>query len=285
MNCGIVILNYNSYGLTKKLVDHCLTIKCIDKIIIVDNASLDDFSNDVKQWNNDKIHYIKSEINNGYACGNNIGLKWLKQNNCRIAFVANPDVWFEESTIKNIINTLNDYPQYAACSCKRYMHESGKTGQFWWIPTFNEALMESLHFGRRKLYKKFQEKSYEEIEKSKGENIIDVEVVGGAFYGCNMDIMEKIGYLDERTFLWYEENILGYKIKSSGYKIAFINNVFYNHNHAKHQHGNKKIRVFLSSKRLFCYNYLRINLFQKLLLGIFDIIGTIEEYLICLIFN
>lgn len=285
MNNGIVILNYNSYALTKKLVDHCLKMKSIDKIVIVDNASQDDFTEDVQKWNSEKIHYIKSEYNGGYAKGNNIGLKWLKKNNCKIAFIANPDVWFEEDTIQNIQKVLVNNNEYAVCSCRRFMHESGKTGQFWWVPTFYEALIESLHFGRRRLYKKFQRRSYEESEKMQNNDAIEVEVVGGAFFGCNLDIMEKIGYLEEKTFLWYEENILGYKLKSNGYKEAFINNVFYNHNHANRKHGNKKIKIFLSSKKIFCYNYLKINLFQKILLGIFDFIGTIEEYLICLIFN
>ena len=44
-------------------------------------------------------------------------------------------------------------------------------------------------------------------------NNITFEVPSGAFFLINTDIFKMVGLFDEGTFLYGEENILGYKIK------------------------------------------------------------------------
>ena len=57
---AIIILNYNSFDLTRKLSNNCLDMSSIDKVIIVDNASSDNFDEYVKSVNSDKLVYIKN---------------------------------------------------------------------------------------------------------------------------------------------------------------------------------------------------------------------------------
>ena len=101
MKVGIVILNYNSYDFTCNLVRKCLTIKKIDKIVIVDNYSNDNFEDFCQTVEQDKIKYFKNISNSGYAIGNNIGLKYLVEEGYDIGFIANPDTMFETNTIEN----------------------------------------------------------------------------------------------------------------------------------------------------------------------------------------
>ena len=44
MKTGIVILNYNDYENTIKMVHQIKDYKCLSKIVIVDNHSSDDYS-------------------------------------------------------------------------------------------------------------------------------------------------------------------------------------------------------------------------------------------------
>lgn len=285
MKCGVVILNYNNYELTTKLVEQCIKITRFDEIVLVDNNSNDNFDENIKEWNSSRVKYIKNSENGGYAKGNNIGLKYLKDNDFKIAFISNPDVWFEEETIENIYNFLINNQNYGVCACQRYLHKDQKTRQFWWVPTFKDTLKDSFYFMRRYSYRKSQERSYEITNKYQNNDVIDVEVVGGAFLGCNLDIIEKADYLDERTFLWYEENILSFKLKTNNYKVGYLPNVVYHHNHVKKSHGNNKISYYLASKKVYCYNYLKIGFFKKVLLSVSDFIGNIEEHIICMVFK
>lgn len=79
---GIVILNYKTYLDTERLVGDILSrrIKHDIRIVIVDNASPNEsfeyLNNALK--NLDQIEIIQSSCNAGFAKGNNVGLRLLK---------------------------------------------------------------------------------------------------------------------------------------------------------------------------------------------------------------
>ena len=102
MKVGIIVLNYNSYNLSKEIVKKSIEMDIINKIVLIDNNSEDDFDQFVNELNNNKVLYIKNNENGGYAKGNNIGLKYLYDNNYDIGFIVNPDVDFREDTIEKI---------------------------------------------------------------------------------------------------------------------------------------------------------------------------------------
>lgn len=282
MNCGIVILNYNTFDLTCNLVKSILNYKEIDKIVIVDNNSKDNFNEFCNKENNDKIKYIKNNFNSGYAAGNNVGLKYLKDIGCKYAFIANPDVIMSEETINKILNFLMNNTQYAIASSVRTQNGTNNTAQYWWIPNFKDSLFESIYIGR-KLQGNKSKRISNNVIKDTSKKVIDVEVVGGAFFGCNLEILEKLDFLDENTFLWYEENILAFKLRENNYKEALLCNCLYEHNHLKKGRGNSKYKIFASSKYYYCEHYLKINQIQKCILKIFDTIGFLENKLICII--
>lgn len=282
MECGIVILNYNSFELSCNLIKIALSINLINKIILVDNNSNDNFDSFINKINNKKVVYIKNKDNLGYATGNNIGLKYLKKLKCKYGFIANPDVIFQYNTIKNILDFLKMNQQYGVVSCTRTQNGTKKTGQFWTIPNYIGTLFESTFIGRKIQTKSNQKYSNSICDKSNND-FLDVEVVGGAFFGCNLDIMENVNYLDENTFLWYEENILSYKLKQKGYKVALLKTCTYEHNHKKSGHGNPNFKVFINSKRYFCKKYLKIGFLRTSLLYLLDFIGIVENRIICLL--
>ncbi|MCH4013378.1 MAG: glycosyltransferase [Solobacterium sp.] len=279
---GIVILNYNSYLLTCNLVKKLVDFNKVGKIVIVDNNSNDDFSEFIKSMNCKKLIYIKSKKNSGYAAGNNIGLRYLYNHGYEYAFIANPDVEFAENTTDQIYNFLLKNDNYAVASCKRTIGKNGRTGQFWNLPNYWDCLIESVYSGRKWLDSKYKN-NFDIVWSDTTSLYYDVEVVGGAFFGCNLNAINEIGYLNEHTFLWYEENILAFNLKKNGYKESLLLKCSYEHNHIRKRHGNNKHGIYLHSKRVYCYECLRINIAKKMLLSIFDFIGYFESKLIYII--
>ena len=280
---GVVILNYNSYNLTARLVLKLLEFKNIKKIVIVDNNSEDDFTNFVLKNNKDnKIKYFKLKTNGGYAAGNNVGLQYLHDEGLNIGFIANPDVYISEDTVDKIYKFLIKNQNYGVASCKRTIGKSGVTGQYWDLPTFKDCLLESIYSGRKNQDSKYKG-YFERVWNDKTSEYYNVEVVGGAFFGCNLNILDKIGYLNERTFLWYEENILGYNLRKNGYKEALLLNCSYIHNHIRKRRGTNKHNIYLASKKVYCYDCLQISEWQKILLNFFDVWGLIESKFIYII--
>ncbi len=282
---GIVILNFNSYKLTCELVIKCLSFDFFSYVVLVDNASEDDFSEFVNEVNNSKLIYHQNEQNVGYAAGNNVGLKILKEKKCHIGFIANPDVILGLDSIVLISDFLEKNKDYAVASCSRSGANGKITRQYWNLPNYFHACLESLYLFRRYFEKRMVYISNKVVNDKKESGYIDVDVVGGAFFGCQLSILEEINYLDENTFLWYEENILSHKLHMAGYKVACLTSCHYVHNHLKKGHGNKNIHFFFNSKKYYCKTCLNISRLQMNILCLFDFVGNIEEKIICKIFK
>lgn len=104
---GIVVLNYKNFRETIECVKGILLQKDVSfYIVIVDNGSSNEsFDELFAQFeNNDKIHIIKSDINLGYAKGNNLGINYLRNKGIENIFIANSDLLFKSPyVLKQII--------------------------------------------------------------------------------------------------------------------------------------------------------------------------------------
>lgn len=280
---GIVVLNYNSYDLTCSLTKRVIEMGSVDYVAIIDNDSKDDFSEFATT--SPKILYQKARCNKGYASGNNIGLRMLSEKKCDIAFIANPDVEFNEDAVTKITNFLISHEDYAVASCSRVKGNNILTGQYWWIPDFKYTVLEATYLGRRYLDKKTIRLTNKVENHTKKRDFLKVEVVGGAFFGMKLSILAQMNYLDENTFLWYEENILSFRLRQLGYKVGFLKDCQYIHNHKKTGHGNPNIDIFFDSKKYYCRTYLKVNRVQQYILNCVDCFGALEEKMLYKIFN
>ena len=74
---GMVIVNYNDYRTTKRLLDNVKNYKILKEIVVVDNKSTDDSLENLQKLKNKKITIIDSGENKGYSYALNVGCKYL----------------------------------------------------------------------------------------------------------------------------------------------------------------------------------------------------------------
>ena len=101
-NLGIVIVNYNDYEMTSRLINNIIDYNCLKHIVIVDNNSTDNSFEKLKEFESNRITIIKNS-NRHYASGLNVGAKCLikKVGECNI-FFSNSDVIIKgEEDLKN----------------------------------------------------------------------------------------------------------------------------------------------------------------------------------------
>ena len=100
----------------------------------------------------------------------------------------------------------------------------------------------------------------EEEEEHYQEDLSIVGVVSGCFFCCDGEALKKIDYLDENTFLYYEEQILAKKMEKIDKQIAVDNNVVIIHNHSvtidKNVNRINKYKELRKSQRYFVEKYL-----------------------------
>lgn len=271
--CGIVILNYNSHDLTVALAEKICDFSSVSDICVVDNCSNDDFEDD---FTNPKIHYIKNTKNTGYSAGNNVGLRYLvNKRGCGYVFIANPDVFFEDSTIKAMHEQFLATPSLALLSTKRFGHDGAQIHQYFDFPTLGDSIKNCFFLARKKFEKRRHFNQNRKIDLS--DDIVFVDAVPGAFFGIKSEFLLKNGFIYEGIFLYGEEIILGRQAHNLGYKAGVINNDFYIHDHVQKRFSNKKMFWYdRHSLKIYYKLFEKYNPLQWLCLNTAIVLGTFE---------
>lgn len=74
----IIILMDNDSDSTIDLLENIKDYQSLEKIVVVDNCSTNDSYEIVKKYENEHIHVIKTQANDGIAKGNNLGSEYEK---------------------------------------------------------------------------------------------------------------------------------------------------------------------------------------------------------------
>jgi GT2 family glycosyltransferase len=274
MKVGIVILNYNDYKNTEKILHILKGIKSINSIVVVDNCSTDGSYEKLYSKNDGSYYLIKNTANKGYAYGNNLGLRYLDQQKVDIAIISNPDVIFNEDLCESLIEDLKNNKNLGIITGIQNSPD-GKVSYnaFWKEKNFKNSLnwmFYSSYIVRRFTNKYFVDKeNYLRKTLDTGEKIVTVPDVSGCFFFANMKALKKANYFDEKTFLYYEEDILSKKLKKLGYSVGIDTTKKFIHlGGGSTPNSNTSLRIFKISCDSFWYyfkNYQSENLLQTIL--------------------
>ena len=235
LDFGFVILHYMAQQMTEDCVDSLLE-KFSDKnikIVIVDNASKNNSGKflEEKYANNNLVKVIINKKNLGFACGNNIGFDYLKNNyNIDFMIVMNNDVFIKSQDFLEKIVELYQKHKYAvlgpdifAPNLNVYQNPQEynlpTVGSYeYWIKEYKKILRKTkfLYYKEKilKLLKHNQEttsKSYTPENKNNNheQNTIENCILYGACFIFSKDFINNREYaFYPKTFLYFEEHIL-----------------------------------------------------------------------------
>lgn len=280
LKLGIVILNYNDYKTTLKLINHIKYYDEIDNIVVVDNKSTNNSLEMLKESNDNTWYLITSSENKGYASGNNIGIKYLIDNfNVDIIGIVNPDIMFSNDFICEIKKSFEKYYEEYAIITGLQLKPDGNISKraFWKELNFKRLLVSNSYILSKidNIFNNYIEKKIKEDKE-----IIDVSVVEGCCFFINASDMKKIGFFDENTFLFCEEDILAKKIKKIDKKIGVNKKITFIHNHSttiKKALSEVKInRLIVKSKKYFLNKYITNNIIANFLFKITSDMSLLE---------
>ena len=243
MKNGIVIVNYNDYKTTKRLIDNIKDYKVFDKIVIVDNKSSDNSLKELKKLENKRIVVIDSGKNKGYSYALNVGCKYLidKYKECKI-IVSNSDIIIQsENDIKDLFELVKGKNVIVGPT----IIEGNNLNRGWIVP----KPMDDVAMNILGLYKKYQKRYLMYQDSYYNKDISKAGTVSGCFFAISSKHLEEMGYFDENVFLYYEENIMGVKTKDLGKNIIVANNIDVIHDHA--------VSIDKSLKRIKKYDILK----------------------------
>ena len=223
MKTTLIILNYNDADRTSELINKVSGYTSLDDIVVVDNGSTDDSAEKLSDLSGEHIHFIGRDTNGGYAKGNNTGLLYaLKKLKSDVIFFANPDVYFTDETVIAMTAALRDHPGYA---CVAPLVNQGYN--VWHLPGFSGILISLFLFAFT-----FEKIAVRKKIEESGEDLVPVGVVEGSFFAVRAEAMKEVRGFDERTFLYSEEIILSYRLRSKCYLTGVLPKERYDHLHS-----------------------------------------------------
>lgn len=219
MDISIIIVNYNTYDLTKNTINSVIeTADNIDyEVVLVDNASADGSIEKLKEdfYGYQNIKIIKNDINLGFSKANNIGMRIAKGD---YFLLLNSDTKLELDCLQNAIEYIKKDEKIGALGAKVVLPDGKldhacKRG----FPTPKVSLFYLLKLDRLNP-KKFG--IYDALYIGEDE-IGEVDSLMGAFMLMPKIVFDEVGFLDEDFFMYGEDIDLSYRIKQAGYKIIY----------------------------------------------------------------
>lgn len=214
---SIIIINYNTFALTHKCISSVYQFtKEIDfEIILVDNASAECDADLFKQDFPD-ITLIKSEVNAGFAKGNNLG---LQKASGKYILLLNSDIELIEDSIKQSLEVLKSDNKTGVVS-PMLIYPDGKiqhiANKF---PSIQYELTELFRLHKFLLPRDYLLGFYFNHRENK-----KVDWVWGAFYLTKREVINQFPgkKLPDAYFMYFEDVAWCYDIKKMGYDIQYI---------------------------------------------------------------
>ena len=216
---SIIIVNYNVKDfLEQSLLSIKRSLKNIpSEIFVVDNDSSDESVPMLKERFPEVI-LIENKVNSGFSAANNLAIKKAKG---EFIVLINPDTVVQEDTFIKLLEFFDKNPHASAATCKilnpdgsfsvdsRHSIPTPMTA-FWKLIGFNKLFPKSKIFARYNL----TFLSEDDIHK--------VEAISGSFMMIRREMVNEVGLLDERFFMYCEDIDYCHRINKAGGEIYYV---------------------------------------------------------------
>jgi GT2 family glycosyltransferase len=247
---SVVIVNYN----VKHFLEHCIqsvknsSLSNSTEIIVIDNASSDLSQKHINNLFPD-VKYVYNDSNKGFSAGCNEGLAIAQGD---YLLLLNPDVILSENSLQKCIDFFSKNDKIGGVG----VHMIDGSGLFLpeskrGLPTPMVSLIKMTGLGRL-FPKSGRLNRYHQSHLDPDMNH-EVEVLSGAFLMFPRKVLEKVGGLDERYFMYGEDVDFSYQILKNGWKNFFLGEVKIIHFKGESTKRSSKsyVKHFYNAMRLF----------------------------------
>ncbi|QQG44557.1 MAG: glycosyltransferase family 2 protein [Candidatus Roizmanbacteria bacterium] len=219
---------------------------------------LDDFLNSLQNQSNDNFHLFISDLsddkkpinedllkfnltvnygeNLGYAHGVNMGIKNAINKGFNKFCIINDDTYFKDGFVEDVLQSLENHPRsiiggkiYYAPGFEYHKTRYNKKDLgkvIWYAGGINDwDNVITLHQG------------VDEIDKEKFDDFKETDFVTGCLMCFDKKIIEKIGYWDEKYFLYYEDSDYCVRAKRKGISLYYDPSIVIWHKNAQSTEG------------------------------------------------
>jgi len=215
MDLSIIIVSWN---VREKLKDNLRALyesqNVNFEVFVVDNNSADASAEMVKRFY-PRVKLIANQENLGFAKANN---QAMKEASGKYILLLNPDMRVFDDTLSNMFSWMNAHENAWVAGCRLLDKSARIVKQVRRFPTLLDQLAIILkvpHIFPAVLDKYLRN----DFDYSKSAS---VDSIRGGFFMIRREAVEKIGLLDERFFLWFEEVDYCRRVKEAGGQVWYM---------------------------------------------------------------
>ncbi len=229
LKIAVTTINYNSKENLRKLLKKIFNQRLSRSSLRENKASLPVENLEVWMIDNDspdkggvelkkqfpKLNFIESKDNVGFAKGHNLALKKIHAD---YILIINPDVEIPDGAIADMVEFMEKNPDCGVSSSK-LIYADGTV----------QSNGGDLPLGMPLLVWLFNLEMIPGLEKALGnfhrtdlgyyKSPHQVGWVGGTFMFLRREILEKVGFLPEEYFMYFEDTDFCYQVQKKGYKV------------------------------------------------------------------
>ncbi len=220
---GIVICNYNKADKVLDCIQSILeqTFQDYD-LYVVDNASSDDSVAQIESHYKDKLTLLVNEENLGGSGGFNRGLREAYAKGYPYLMCVDNDAMLDENAVKNLVEFLDAHQEVGMAGSKIYHTEAPHLiQQFGQKIDFDNFCTEVPHVNM--------------LEDGTMEEFLYVDSVAACSLMVRRSTIDKIGFMPEENFLYWDDTEWCHKCNLAGMKVVSLGS-----SKALHEMGAKK---------------------------------------------
>lgn len=226
---SIIIVNYNTPDDTKATIDSLSQIEHSGfdyRIIVVDNGSKDllTFSKPFLK-KNPQVDLLRSESNLGFSGGNNLGIQHaIDHYDSDYYLLLNSDTIVTKDFLQELYKMMKHDPKIGLAASKIYFYknyeyfqdsyaEEEKGKIIWYVGgKVDWTNLLSYHIG------------IDEVDRGQFEQVSETDYATGCVMMISREVIERIGPLDDRFFLYSEDVDYSLRVQVAGLKVMYCPN-------------------------------------------------------------
>lgn len=214
MKLSIIIVSWNTRRLLADCLDSVYACAPSDlfEVLVVDNASSDGSAAMVKE-RFPQARLIESEKNVGFAQGNNLAVPLCSG---EYVLLLNPDTVVKPQALDELVRFMDAHSEAGAAGSRLLNPDETLQPSCHPAPTLARELWRLFHLDRIRPFGAYHMHRWDMNQPR------EVDVIQGASFIVRKAILDKIGFLDGRYFMYSEEVDLCYRLQKAGWKLYYV---------------------------------------------------------------
>lgn len=183
------------------------------EVFVVDNNSSDGSAEMVRQ-EFPQVKLISNSDNKGFAKANN---QAIKKSQGRYVLLYNPDMKCFVDTFEKMIKWMDQHSEVGVGGCRLVKEDGSDFQHIRRYPKLSDQLAIVLKLPHifPKILNKYLQVDFDYEKQA------EVDSIRGSFFMIRREVINKIGGLDERYFIWFEEVDYCRQAKNADFKVMY----------------------------------------------------------------